>query len=97
VAADDASEYARTLPAMDTRPPGKSKGREIVERAGEAGLNFVPGVGGALAVAFVTAVSWQLNQRREGWLAELAEAVEDLRERMGDAGGSSGVSWWHDD
>lgn len=66
-------------------PPHKSKSREIVERAGEAGLNFVPGVGGALAVAFVTAVGWQLNQRREKWLGELAEAVEDLRQGLGDA------------
>jgi hypothetical protein len=70
---------------METTPPGKSKGREIVERTIEVGLNFVPGVGGALAVAFVSAVSWQLNQRREEWLSELAEAVEDLRERIGDA------------
>ena len=45
----------------------------------------MPGVGGALAVAFVTAVGWQLNQRRENWLAELAEAVDDLRQRIGDA------------
>jgi hypothetical protein len=70
---------------MDATPPGKSKSREIVERVAEAGLNFVPGVGGALAVAFVTAVGWQLTQRREKWLAELAEAVEDLRHRMDDA------------
>jgi hypothetical protein len=54
----------------------------VVERAVEAGLNFVPGVGGALAVAFVTAVNWSLNERREKWLAGLAEAVEDLRQRM---------------
>lgn len=66
-------------------PPGKSSGREIVERAVEAGLNFVPGVGGALAVAFVTAVNWQLDRRREEWLAGLSEAVEDLRQRLGDA------------
>jgi ribosomal protein L17 len=45
----------------------------------------VPVAGGALAVAFVSAVSWQLNQRRPEWLSELAEAVEDLRERIGDA------------
>jgi hypothetical protein len=74
-----------TFADVETRPPGKSKSREIVERAAEAGLNFVPGVGGALAVAFVTAVSWQMNQRREEWLAGLAQVVEDLRDRLGDA------------
>jgi hypothetical protein len=70
---------------METTPPDKSTSREIVERAIEAALNFVPVAGGALAVAFVSAVSWQLNQRRPEWLFELAEAVEDLRERIGDA------------
>jgi hypothetical protein len=69
---------------METKPPAKSRTRELVERAAEAGLNFLPG-GGALAVAFVTAVDWQLNMRKERWLTDLAEAVDDMRKRIGDA------------
>jgi hypothetical protein len=78
---------------METRPPRKSAGRGVVERAVEAGLNFVPGVGGALAVAFVTAVSWSLNERRERWLAGLAGQVDDLGGRMGDADFRNLVRW----
>jgi hypothetical protein len=63
---------------METTPPGKSTGREIVERAAEAGLGSIPVAGAALAVTFVTVVNWRLNQRREKWFTELAEAVEEL-------------------
>jgi hypothetical protein len=63
---------------METKPPGKSVGREIAERATEAALNFVPVVGSALAVTFVTALNWKLNERRDKWLEELAEAVQEL-------------------
>jgi hypothetical protein len=69
---------------MDTTPPGKSAGREIVERVAEAGLGSVPLVGSALAVTFVTALGWRLDQRREKWFTELAEGLEKLRERVDD-------------
>jgi hypothetical protein len=68
---------------METTPPRKSTGREIAERTAEAGLNAIPVIGGSLAVAFVTAVTWRLNQKREEWLEGLAEEVEELRERLG--------------
>jgi len=68
---------------METTPPGKSTGREIVERAVEAGLGCIPLVGAALAVTFVTALGWRMEQRRERWFTELAEAVEELRARRG--------------
>ena len=67
---------------MDTTPPGNSNSRELLQRAIEAGLQFVPGIGGALAVTFVTAVTWRLNQKREEWLTALAEGVEDLRQQL---------------
>ena len=67
---------------MDTTPPGKSTGREVVERIGEAALGSVPVVGAALAVTFVTALGWRLEQRREKWFTQLAEGVEELRERV---------------
>jgi hypothetical protein len=64
---------------VDTSPPAKSTGREIVERAAEAALGSVPLLGNALAVTFVTALGWRLQERREKWFTELAEAVEQLR------------------
>jgi hypothetical protein len=67
---------------MDTAPPGKSTGREIVERAVEAGLGSVPVIGNALTVVFVTALGWRLEERREKWFTELAGAVEELRGQM---------------
>lgn len=69
---------------MDATPPHNSTSRELLQRSIEAGLQFVPGIGGALAVTFVTAVTWRLNQKREEWLTDLAEGVEELRERLGD-------------
>jgi hypothetical protein len=69
---------------MDTTPPGKSTGREVVERAVEAGLGSIPLVGAALAVTFVTALGWRMEQRRERWFTQLAEAVDELGERVDD-------------
>jgi len=67
---------------METTPPGKSTGREIVERTVEAALGSVPLVGNALAVAFVTAIGWRLEERREKWFTELAEGVEELSRQV---------------
>lgn len=67
---------------METTPPAQSTGREIVERVAEAALGSVPVVGNALAVTFVTALGWRLEQRREKWFTELAEGLEELRQRV---------------
>jgi hypothetical protein len=67
---------------METTPPGRSTGQEIAARVAEAALGSVPLVGNALAVTFVTAVSWRLEQRREQWFTELAEGVEELRQQV---------------
>lgn len=69
---------------MDTVPPGKSAGREIVERTVEAALSSVPLVGAALSVTFVTALGWRLERRRAEWFTRLAEGLEDVRHRIGD-------------
>ncbi|UQU67484.1 hypothetical protein COUCH_14950 [Couchioplanes caeruleus] len=60
------------------KPPSKSTGREITEKAVEAGLNLVPLAGGPLGVAFAYAVSFTYNRRMTQWLEDLAEAVDDL-------------------
>jgi hypothetical protein len=69
---------------MDVAPPHNNNSRELLQRSIEAGLQFVPGIGGALAVTFVTAVTWRLNQKREEWLEDLATGVEELRQRLAD-------------
>src|SRR5258708_9190343 len=69
---------------METRPPGQRRSRQILERTVEAGLSSVPLLGGAIAVAFVTALGWRREQRREQWFTQLAEGVEELRERVED-------------
>src|SRR2546430_380405 len=67
---------------METTPPGNSTGREIIERAAEAALGSVPVIGATLAVTFVTTLGWRLEERRQKWFTELAEGVEELRQRM---------------
>lgn len=64
-------------------PPGRTTGQEIAARIAEAALGSVPMVGNALAVTFVTALGWRLEQRREQWFTQLAEGVEELRQRLG--------------
>jgi hypothetical protein len=44
--------------------------------------NMVPVFGGTIAVALTVALSHKLNERRERWFMELAEAVEELRDRF---------------
>jgi hypothetical protein len=69
---------------METTPPGKSTGREVVERVAEAALGSVPLFGAALAVTFVTALGWRLEERREKWFTELAQGLEGQRRRVDD-------------
>ncbi len=67
---------------MDTTPPGRSTGKEIVARVVEAALGSVPMVGNALAVTFVTALGWRLEQRRDEWFTQLANGLEELRQQV---------------
>ncbi len=45
-------------------------------------VNMVPVFGGTIAVALTVALNHRLNQRREHWFTELAEAVERLQDRF---------------
>src|SRR5260370_17188982 len=67
---------------METTPTGNCTGREISERAAEAAVGSVPVIGAALAVTFVTTLGWRLEEHRQKWFTELAEGVEELRQRM---------------
>ncbi|MEV0202039.1 hypothetical protein [Nonomuraea sp. NPDC050691] len=70
------------LGAMETNPPAHSKGRELTQTAVEAIVNLVPAVGSTIAVLLMEGLNHKLNQRREQWLIELAEAVEELNQRF---------------
>ncbi|MEN3540982.1 hypothetical protein AAH991_38115 [Microbispora sp. ZYX-F-249] len=67
---------------MDTHPPKHSKSRELTQTAIEAAINVVPMVGGTIGVLLMQGLNSKLNQRRDQWLTELAEAVEDLQDRV---------------
>jgi hypothetical protein len=69
---------------VDTTPPSHSDRREGLQKAAEMVIASLPVVGGALQVAFSDAMGRQLLARREEWLTQLAEAVNDLRDRIGD-------------
>ncbi|WP_433248999.1 hypothetical protein ACQPYK_01555 [Streptosporangium sp. CA-135522] len=67
---------------METTPPAHSKGREITHKVIEMAVNLVPMAGSTIAVALMAGLNHKVNQRRERWLTELAEAVEELRQRF---------------
>ncbi|MEU4332549.1 hypothetical protein [Nonomuraea dietziae] len=67
---------------METNPPAHSRGREITQTVIEMAVNLVPMAGSTIAVALMAGLNHKLNQRREQWLAELAEGVEELRQRF---------------
>jgi hypothetical protein len=53
-----------------------------VEAGAEAGINTIPFVGSAMAVAFAYAVNYSFNKRLDRWFDELAAAVEELQQQM---------------
>src|SRR5215217_6373795 len=67
---------------MDTTPPSHSKGRQVAQTGTEMVVNMVPIFGGTIAVALTVALNHRLNERRERWFTDLAEAVEELQERL---------------
>ena len=67
---------------METTPPAHSKGRQLAQTGAEMMVNMVPVFGGTIAVALTVALNHKLNERRERWFTELAEAVEELQGRF---------------
>lgn len=67
---------------METKPPAHSNGREITHKVIEMAVNLVPMAGSTIAVALMAGLNHKVNQRRERWLTELAEAVEEIRQRF---------------
>ena len=67
---------------VETTPPSHSKGRQLAQTSAEMIVNMVPVVGGTIAVALTVALNHTLNKRRERWFTELAEVVDELRDRF---------------
>jgi hypothetical protein len=67
---------------VETTPPSHSKGRQLAQTSAEMIVNMVPVVGGTIAVALTVALNHRLNERRERWFTELAEAVDELQDRF---------------
>jgi hypothetical protein len=67
---------------VETTPPSHSKGRQLAQTSAEMMVNMVPIFGGTIAVALTVALNHKLNKRRERWFTELAEVVEELRDRF---------------
>src|SRR5512132_105524 len=65
-----------------TTPPSYGKGRQLAQTGAEMIVNMVPVFGGTMAVALTVALNHKLNKRRERWFTELAEVVEELRDRF---------------
>lgn len=67
---------------MKMRPPSHAKGRQLAQTGGEMLVNMVPVFGGTIAVALTVALNHTLNKRREQWFTDLAEAVDELQDRL---------------
>jgi uncharacterized protein (DUF697 family) len=67
---------------VETTPPSHSRGRQLAQTSAEMIVNMVPVVGGTIAVALTVALNHTLNKRRERWFTELAEVVDELRDRV---------------
>jgi hypothetical protein len=67
---------------VETTPPSHSKGRQLAQTSAEMMVNMVPVFGGTIAVALTVALNHKLNKRRERWFTELADVVEELRDRF---------------
>jgi hypothetical protein len=70
---------------VEKTPPSHSRGRQLAQTSAEMIANMVPVFGGTIAVALTVALNHKLNKRRERWFTELAEAVEELRDRFEDS------------
>jgi len=62
----------------------KKDTNDIKHTAIKAGLNLIPGFGGALSVIFESVFSSPIDKRKEKWLSELAKTVDELLLKVND-------------
>jgi len=67
---------------METNPPTDPTWVQVSSDGAEIILNFVPVVGGALATGLSKAMGYKLNKRRDKWLHDLAEKVQEVSNRV---------------
>jgi len=66
-----------------SEPPQRSRKREITVAVGDALVASVPFADGALAVAYVKAVSASYERRQQQWARDVTAALADLSDRVG--------------
>ncbi|MEU7590776.1 hypothetical protein AB0A95_31355 [Micromonospora sp. NPDC049230] len=69
---------------MELRPPAQSDRRQGLSKTAEMVVAAIPGVGGPLGVALADVLVRKHNRRMEEWLTDLAVALHELKERVGD-------------
>ena len=74
------------MPKNSLTPPEKSIGDDL-HSLGKGVLSCIPGVGGVVAELFEMVITPPLARRREVWMSQVAEALNELRETI------SGFSW----
>lgn len=65
-----------------SRPPSRTKRRQVGEAVGEAAASVIPVAGGPIAVLWVTLVGAAFEKRRQAWADEITDAVNDLLDRV---------------
>jgi hypothetical protein len=69
---------------MELKPPEQNDRRQGLSKVAEMAVSAIPGVGGPLGVALAEALARPYNRRMQEWLTELAVALHELEERVGD-------------
>ncbi|WP_159079559.1 hypothetical protein [Plantactinospora sp. BC1] len=69
---------------MELRPPAQSDRRQGLSKAAEMVVSAIPGVGGPLGIVLADVLARPYNRRMEEWLTDLAVALRELEERVGD-------------
>ncbi|MFF0150157.1 hypothetical protein [Micromonospora sp. NPDC005203] len=69
---------------MELRPPAQSDRRHGLSKAAEMVVSAIPGIGGPLGVVLADVLARPYNRRMEEWLTDLAVALRELEERVGD-------------
>jgi hypothetical protein len=62
------------------KPTGKKSTGDVAREVGRAIVSAIPGAGGPLQVVFENIFASPIEKRKEAWLEELANIVDELRQ-----------------
>lgn len=68
---------------MDNLPTGKTA-TDIAREVGRAIVSAIPAAGGPLQVAFENIFSSPIEKRKEAWLNQLADVINEVQKRVGE-------------